>query len=901
MDVPSRLREFGKSDRALAQLVHDRVARAHPRRVLPATSIGPKLGLLRRGVVTWWRNPSHAAYLTALADLLRCDPEDLVGATTAPVEPSPFLDFPELPAAAAQSPAPLYRGATLGDLAAQVLDARQVVWLIVPDGGGKSLAVRHAQRARPDRAAATVRTLAQAEALLAGDRPLLVEVERPAPFTDDRAALPAGRSAVCVLAPFDPPTALARLFLVREPELGPDWRARMLAWANAHLDEPRRIDAEGWTDWLEAFDPDGAAVRTPGDLLALLACASRQGVPTNRTRLETLARSIVAGRCAALGREHRWLGRFGEEGFGALVRARFEERALRRPLATEAWARLLPAEWTPSPEPGRAAELIDRLANERAPKAREKARAELTELHARAAPAVAIEQMRSAGLLAAARDGGLEPSPTWVRDALEGACVAAMLGAGDPTRWGTPSADLSRRAVVDAALDKASPPVLVGLAREVTDREAVVLGEVAATEALFAAVGRRLYQGWRPTREQCEPLQRLGQRQWSLLSTLPSTPTVQGRIPLTRRLDREDTAHCARWYTEAWAFTVGVPAPTGDDAPYDWRFAGWKRALRIADLAGDLPVMSFPMSPVGPGSEWHAPTARGPRGFPLTPSERRAYLPFAELALELLGRASDEGPPDRVPLALQVPTLLMALDRGWGLSASQVGDLFRTRALDLLFALRPETHDVWRTLGPSLWAPLAVGNDPWTLDRLWGVDRRLFDVVAAQLPFDALRAACPTLPGTDVIDALRALRPARDVQRLLRTHLESAINEPFRLDERVLRAIIGTLDERDLDVLARCAGDGFSLGLLAAARVWELDRDRATSETRGALEAGDGARSYAWLIGAPRDAWSLLLDLLVAASPTPATLRWLAERIGVGGPLAPRMFEVWRAHRSGAR
>jgi hypothetical protein len=904
MDVPSRLREFGKSDRALAQLVHGLVARARPRgRVLPATSIAPKLGLLRRGVDTWWRNPDHADYLTALADLLRCNPDDLVGASAAPVEPSPFLDFPELPAAAAQSPAPLYRGATLGDLAAQALDARRVVWLIVPDGGGKSLAVRHATRARPDLTAATVRTLAQAEAHLAGDRPLLLEVERPAPLDDDRAAaaLPPGRSAVCVLAPFDPPAALAPRFLVRSLELGPDWRARMLAWANAHLDELRRIDAERWTDWLEAFDPDDIAVRTPGDLLALLACASRQGVPTNRTRLETLARSIVAGRCAALGREHRWLGRFGEEGFSALVRARFEGQALRRPLAADAWAQLLPAAWAPTPEPTRTAELIDQLANEQEPKARERARADLVELHARAAPSTAIEQMRRAGLLATARDGALEPSPVWVRDALERACAEAMLGAGDPARWGTPSADLSRRAVVDAALDKASPPVLVRLAREVTGREAAALGEVAATEALFAAVGRRLLRGWRPKPEQTEPLQKLGQRQWSLLSALPSTPTVQQRIPLTRRLDHEDNEHCARWHTEAWAFTVGVPVPEGDDAPYDWRFAGWRRALTIADLAVDLPVMSLPMSPVGPDSDWHASVPRGPRGFPLTPSERRVYLPLTELALELLGRASDEGLPVRVPLALQAPAVLVAQERGWVLTRSLIEGLLGSRGLDLLFALRPETHGAWKTLGPWLWAPLGrdpVGGDRWTLEHLWGVDRRLFDVVAAHLPIDELLAACPTLPGADVIDALHVVRPAGDVERLLRAHLEAAINEPSRLDERVLRALIGTLDERDLDVLARCASDGFALGLLAAARVWEIDGDRATCEARGALEVGDDTRLYAWLVGAPDDAWSRLLDLLAMATSTPATLRWLAERISVSGPLAPRMFEVWRARRS---
>ena len=126
-------------------------------------------------------------------------------------------------------------------------------------------------------------------------------------------------------------------------------------------------------------------------------------------------------------------------------------------------------------------------------------------------------------------------------------------------------------------------------------------------------------------------------------------------------------------------------------------------------------------------------------------------------------------------------------------------------------------------------------------------------MVAAHLSFDDLRAACPTLPGADVIDALRAVRPAEDVERSLRVHLESAINEPFRLDGR------------DLDVLARCAGDGFALGLPAAARVWEIDAERATHETRSAIEVEDDVRLYAWLVGSPYDAWSRLLDLLAAA------------------------------------
>jgi hypothetical protein len=902
MDVSARLEQHGKSDRELGRLIHERVTRALPRgrKVLPATSISPKLGELRRGITTWWRKPARTHYLAALADLLGCDREDLVGAPTAQ-ERSPFIDLPEIPASAAHSPAPLYGGTTLGDLATRFLDAREAVWLIVPDGCGKSLVVREAKRTRPDVVAKTVQSLAQAEAHFAGERPLLLEVERPSPDTDDRAraVLPAGRTAICVLAPFDPPPSFANCFQVLVPALGIDWRARLLAWINAHLDEARRVPAEDWTDWLEAVDPHGVVVGTPGDLLALLACASRHGVPTNKTRLDELARKIIAGRCAALSGTLPWLGHFGAKGFEAMVRARFEATAQRRALSLEAWARILPAEWSPSPEPVRMAELFERLATERSTSARDRTREAIADLQARATPTAAIEQLRSAGLLATTPDGGLEPSPTWVRDAFELACVEQMLNEGDPTRWGPPCADVSRRVVVDTALDRATPKTLVRLAREVLNREPIALGQVAATEAIFAAVGRRVAQGWEPLPTQVEPLQALGLRQWQLLSTLPAIPTHQRHIPLTRRLDREAPEHCARWHAEAWAFTVSVPVPAGDD-DYDWRFAGWKRPLRFADLPVYLPTLALPMSHRGSDSNYSAPTPRGPRGFPLTPSERRAYLPFVEIARELLARVVDTELPDPVPITLLVPSLLIARERGWDLRPSHVRLLFGTRALDVLFALLPESHDDWSTLGPWLWEAVTrsgVFGSPATLDDLWQFDRRLFVVVARHLPLDQLIGACPNLPAADLLEELRRVRSPEDVGRLLRSHLEGAVNEPGHLEEHALRALLEALDERDLDVLVRCASDRFGLGILAAARVWAVDADQALRETVAASEADDGSRLYAWLMGAPEGHWAPLLDV-IAAHPTRASLRWLADHLPVGGPLAARMFAVWRAQAS---
>lgn len=109
-----------------------------------------------------------------------------------------------------------------------------------------------------------------------------------------------------------------------------------------------------------------------------------------------------------------------------------------------------------------------------------------------------------------------------------------------------------------------------------------------------------------------------------------------------------------------------------------------------------------------------------------------------------------------------------------------------------------------------------------------------------------------------------------------------------------IRALVASLDERDLDVLVRCASDRVGLGILATARVWALDADYALRETRAASEAGGGPRLRAWLVGAPEEQWAPLLDV-IAAHPRRALLRRLAERIPVGGPLAVRLFDVWRA------
>ncbi len=897
VDVKKRIERTGASNDELARRVMEYVAKGpgYEHRV-SARSLGAKIGELARGTETWWRSPKQANYLDALARELECDRDDLV----APIEarrPQPVIvEFPELAVEALAPLAPLYGEQALSDIVAAQLGTGGFSWLVVPDGGGKSLALEFLRRVRIDVVTMSAHTLYEVSERIDANRRTAIDLDRPDARTDNLLVRRLREAkSVCVLAPFPPPTALVGIVRAFALQLQSDWRQRLFSWLNAQHPENKRLDAKEWEIFLEHFDPDLVRVVTPADLLSLLGCAFSLGIPTSKTKYGELARRAVAARVQQSGPGAPWLSRHGAAAFEALVRQRFESVAWRSSLPDDAWATLLRPEHCPAPD-GKQLRALSERVKLGAKSARDAKTIgdEIAELASRADSMTAIASLRASGLFARTADGSLEPSPTWVRDALEGERADLLVAEGSIEQLGRVCADVSRRPLMDAALLRLPPPKLVQLIVRALAEVEATLGVVATIEALFEAAGHRMHEGWTPTNEQLPTLRALGLRQWQLLRALPSLPATQQHLPLTRRSVREGDGRSAEWLAAAWRFTLTVPLVEPATVEFDWRFAGWKRPLTFADLAEHLP---FPYLAVyAPSPNGHASVIPGFDARPLSREERRLHLPLAELGRELLERVTDSSIGDNIPLGLFAPALLVARTKGWRFARQHLESLFDSRVLDVLFAWVPEEDDEWTGLAPWFWSMWRdeMPNEKRTLDYLLKLDMRLVRVLVRNLSSASLVDGCPVFPPPRLVDLLHDLGRAEVVRDIAHRSLRAIINAAFpRPSTEELSKMIALVGDEDLDVLVECATDAYWFGVQAAARVWELDADRALQALQLALTHAEATRAYAWLVSAPKLQWERVLDAIDAAPSAAGAVRWLSDSLSQAEGLAPRMFEAW--------
>ncbi|MGK3959369.1 hypothetical protein WMF38_40780 [Sorangium sp. So ce118] len=879
----ARLKEKGLSDRGAGHLVLAAWKKLEPRRTLPkASSIAAKLGELRRGQATWWSN--HPRALEALAQVLECDPDDLLGSPQAAADELVFTDLPELPPLqAAEEPCFLDAHGWLGTRALHALGQGTHAWLTAAGGAGKTLAIHYVQRRLPEAVAAfTARTLVDAARRAPAPLPLVVEVELADRATDDAALseLTQRRANTCILAPFGR-TSLGAQANERWQDISwqphDGWRERLVRWVHGRLPEPTRLDVPALLEWLEDVDPSSTLFSTPGELLPLVGwCYRNTGRPTQATRLDTLAEDYFARLFESSGARHPWLRREGRSAVQALVRRRIENLDLpNEPLPIAGWAELLGPHDASGAGDDEVRRRIDAVARERSAEARKKRAEEALAALAACGPREAVHLLVERGVLRAQRDRRLDVYPTWARHALERRVFLQHVRSGDVQVWGTWSADASRRRSVDEALDTLGPHDLVEAAARVLREPRAELATAAATEALFAALGRRMLGGWAPTPKHVPTLQALGQRQAELLVRAVKVQLTTPTVALTRFTDSEWYT-VAQWRFEAWAYSLRVPPTKPVTAELHWMMPGWADDLRLANAPSYL----------------YLPEVRGGRGARLEDAPQHLDGVLA-VSREVLQCCRDARLPEEIPEMFYPWLLVDAPSREWEIMPSHCRGALASAVLARILGAQPsETHE--RVIA-MLWPYIMerAGNDPLgALLSLHHARPDLFPIVAEHLPRERFE---DDLARTDLnrLDVQRLVVLPDDLRRVVLRSAARQLEAGATLAHVDLETWVEALGPEDLDLLVQFVPDRYSLGVRAARRVFEIDPARALDEARTALDRGASSAS-SWFYGAPACHWRALVDTLEShgVERVPWSARWLARMFPRAGTEARRMFRL---------
>jgi hypothetical protein len=300
--------------------------------------------------------------------------------------------------------------------------------------------------------------------------PLIAEVLETDPATDEAALKELAKAAsnLCVLAPFRRDVVRGGdAHRWRDVEWSPnaDWRERLIKWANARAPTPEDVDVEEVLSFLDAIDPHSRLFTTPGDVLAVAARAYRAGLPRGAGALRDLVRESL-GRSLSTN-ESAWVRTFGIAAVEALVEGRLTatERGV-GPLHLDEWATLLPLDLVPIEPASPAAK-----GKQRGLDATEK-------LPARQA----LRLLADAEVLRTTDDGRFDVAP-WVRAAIERERLARDIKRAD-LGWALLAVEPTRRAVVDDALDAASPATLIRCTRQAQPFQGDFLRDSASRRAV---------------------------------------------------------------------------------------------------------------------------------------------------------------------------------------------------------------------------------------------------------------------------------------------------------------------------------------------------------------------------------------------------------------------------------
>lgn len=855
-----------------------------------------KIGLLhRKGDATgWWRDRPTLRQL--LADLVELEPDEIFG-VSGRTPTATFRQFPALPPLERdEAPCRTSRAGSVFEVAcAAVSDReRQRHWIVVPPGGGKSLAVELLRTRFPGEVAAqTVVRLADAVALARTDttRSLVVEVEEADAASDlsSVCALETHQGPVVVLAPFKHPDDHITEWRTSLPESTPrgwkgtwatsraapdaGWIARMLSWIEDRLSRsPRdtKFDKDGVLRWLDEHPAVRRAVQTPGDLLALCAdfdAYGSEGAPQERAE--------------------RWL----------------------RTIGVKALPDDAPRSWTTYTAADCVTEMVAAHVFDRTMTLQERPFAEWRTVVPQGAPTseavpgsdVVVGFLRAGGLLRA-DELGVTLSPKWVAETLVHEKIAQLVRDRVVHAWGPIAGDISRQLLVDDALDALASNELRASAEALLVQMAklnVGFAEVAALEAVVAALGRRLVDAEHDRRDADVARRALEVQLGHLVSGMN---IGEHRVPMTRRRHDE-------WFLTGWAISLAtVGAAVEVPADLRWELPGWSSDLRLSETQR---ANHFPWSSVSP---WG-------------PSD--AVRALVELTPGAIARLSPSEVPQDVPRLL-LPAIFLA--EGWELTHEHLGQLAgsweETVLADSVRRLEGERP---RVLAERLWkfaSDAAVGG---TATATAGIVMSNGTLLAAGGVSTRARQNTPPAPVAERIVylqkrhapllsfVLKNLSPAliedtacvAGTHRRLRTgnqytpsdpralrHLTSEqraaavrgrLSSEVRFDE--VRELVEVLDSDDLDVLldlVRAADRNVAAEF--ASRVWRILPDRAEAEAQSTF--GEGlAAAEAWFRTAPRARTGVLIGMVKgAAAPPPWVRDWALAKLLDAGTYAESLY-----------
>lgn len=571
-------------------------------------SLGNKLGELDKGTTTWWRNNLDKA--NCLAEFLELSLEDLGLHEKADGIAFLFQEFPELP------PLDLKRDETW-QIGFEELDPIQVLptevkskptldhwlgqqpvwgrpptefdWLWVPDDLHRRLLARKLS-ASGHYEVVFAETLAAAASRLRNSKPVIVAVEQNLEGEDLTALAERPEDAgILIIASFmwapREETSSAELTgwearaargkerrkfdlsakrwafhnAVQRWELKklPDWRERLLAWVGRRLnrcDVDTHFSARAVEEWLKSFDPSGLWFCTTSDLMQLCRLVHRD----SEKRLPKSSDPEAGARLARLLFERE-----------SVAMTFFIEQ-----LAASRWQSNLPWEGTLSLKEwletcgGTGGTVsrsdLDDIVVAKTVGDRTKAADRVAALLDTGNPGALL----GSGLLKEVKRGAFDYqhrtfARLLVRDTLIGQIANDSSGV-----WALNCFDPTRRPLVDAALDAVPIDSLVKAADRLDDEFADSAQSIAAAEALFIAIGKRI------ARQQNIPatLHSVAKQVTQHLDLSEDSDLVS---PWSRPIETSDDQ--LAWVCACWSWSL-LPEALADGVP-KWLFPGWAKEL----------------------------------------------------------------------------------------------------------------------------------------------------------------------------------------------------------------------------------------------------------------------------------------------------------------------------------
>ena len=684
-----------------------------------------------------------------------------------------------------------------------------------------------------------------------------------------------------------------------------DWRRRLLGWIENRLEGGALFDVKGLLEWLERVDPDSETFRTPADLLQLCARVFDRGLSdlkrktTNRFEEEWLGSFLDR---EAKGNESPdvWLRTSGADAFVGLVCSRLG--TLQIPweggLTRDQWAKLLPNKVVPSYSERDLEEALSEMVAADSADERRRLQDDVIEAAGTPGRASAIEHLRSIGLLTAVGPSSLDLKPNWVVRLIAKKYIRKVCGSDQPQTWGRWAVDIGRRRLVENVLQDMKHAEVEELVRKVVDSfDPADLGTAGAVEMMFAEVGRRLQDSWKPT--SMDELHRLWNCQRSLLVDPLGEDLL---VPITT--SGWDTAYSevAPWIATCWAWSIYASAPEDAlDPRLRMFFPGWC-SLEIDELA---PLAHWSLgAPAWPSpSQYHGSRAR-------TRAHRSVFQRLQRLAPHIIERVAGNSLPLDLPPVLIPTAILSAPARGWSIPTNFGHSLFGTvwMAQRLGELLEHQPPSVRQEVATALWSVLLAAKNGNVFDVLEILHpdptsqkarperyRELARLIADELSLDVFRASLDELDPQALLLNLAVIP-----DRLMPEVVQWALRQPD--SQGAIQIVNNTANLnaiRDPDLVVLLARETPNFGWMAIRHLWKANPKRAMSETQTAyLKDPEGA--VHWFSESSPEHFEPLLDLLESSEDTRLPswcLRWLWRRIRTSGSLADRVFRLIAAAR----